>query len=203
MNLSIFAKIVEKEGLSNLLNELHSNSQFKYIIVASWQDIWFEYFDPSRLTQVINSEWGRVFGENLELRWRRDEEGENFMCRWIAENVSVPQVQDAKEFPKLEFEVHEESFLLWGMPVRDDGGWVRDSKGQRIWYVTRIPRVLVYPIDEAMAKIWENGQTSQERQKPLCLRVRFYMRGGRAVFDRFVELEPYFLKGPKSQSKGG
>lgn len=203
MNLSIFAKVVEKGDLPSLLKRLHNKSLFKYIIAASWQDIWFDYFDPSQLNQVSDSDWGRAFGENLELRWRRDEEGEKFICRWIAEGVSVPQIEGiegAESFPEVEFEVHEESFLLWGMPVwEDDGRWRRDSKGQRIWYVTRIPRVLVYPICDEMAKFWESGQ----KREPLCLRVRFYLREGRPVFDRFLDLEPYSSRSGKYQSEEG
>lgn len=183
MNLSIFAKVVEKGKLSELLESLHGGSNFSYIIVTNWREIRFERFDPSNLHQVNGSEWGRAFGNNAELRWRRDEDGSKFLCRWIFENVQPTQVDGAKPFPKVDFDVQDETYLLWGMPLWENGQWMKDENGQRVWYVTRIPRKLVYPIDEHNASEYERG-------KPLCLRVRFYMRNGRPVFDRFVGLEP-------------
>lgn len=196
MCVFVFAKVVDENELVNLLKEFNEKACFNFTIVANWKDIWFERFEPTSLDKVKESEWGRAFGEKGELRWRRDEDGEKFLCRWIFDGIEkneLPQVEDAEQFPVDRFEeVEEEIFLLWGMPLWEDSQWVRDERGQKVWYVTRIPRRLVYPIDENLAKCWEEAQ-GRERQKPLCLRVKFYKYNGRPIFDRFVRLEAYLV----------
>ncbi|MFN3421448.1 MAG: CRISPR-associated protein Csx19 [Armatimonadota bacterium] len=199
MNLYICAEIIERGKLPELLRDLHNGTHFRYIIWANWQDIWFETFDPSQLQQVSESEWGRAFGDNAELRWRRDEDGEKFVCRWIFEGVQPPRESETK-FPPFEFEVRDETFLLWGMPLWKDNQWVK-AKGRRIWYVTRIPRKLVYPISDELAQHWEQAKSDREKRSPLCLLVRFYLRNGQPIFDRFIGLEAYAAKLWKS--KGG
>lgn len=200
MELHIYAEVVERNKLPELLKSLHNGTHFRYIIWANWKDIQFEAFDPSQLQQVTESEWGRAFGDNAELRWRGDEDGEKFICRWIFEGVQPPQKSETK-FPSLEFEVQDETFLLWGMPLWENGQWAKDGQGRRIWYVTRIPRILVYPISDSLAQYWEQAKSDQEKRTPLCLRVRLYLRNGQPVFDRFVGLEVYAAKLQKS--KGG
>ncbi|MCS7263331.1 MAG: hypothetical protein NZ805_00700 [Armatimonadetes bacterium] len=136
------------------------------------------------------------------MRWRKDEDGKRFLCRWIFEgNDELPKVEDAIQFPtSVEFEIDEESFLLWGMPLWEEGQWFRDEKGQRVWYVTRIPRKLVYPVDEDLAKYWEKAE-GREKTMPLCLLVRFYKRNGRPIFYRFVKLEAYSARQFEAQTK--
>lgn len=189
MSLYIYAEVIEKDKLPELLTNLHNGTHFRYIIWANWQDIQFETFDPSKLQQLAESEWGRAFGDNAELRWRRDEDGEKFVCRWIFEGVQPPR--EGERFPPVEFEVRDETFLLWGMPLWEDNQWMRDGQGRRIWYVTRIPRKLVYPVSDQLAQVWEQAQDEREKRIPICLCVRFYLRDGRPIFDRFIGLEAY------------
>ena len=195
MKLSICAEIIERDMLPKLLTSLHDGKHFRYIIWADWRDIQFEAFDPSQLEleKVKGSEWGRAFGDNAELRWRRDEEGEKFICRWIFEGVPLPR-KCKSEFPTVNFEVKNETFLLWGMPLWEDNQWVKDAQGRRIWYVTRIPKKLVYPISDELAQYWEDAKNEREKRTPLCLHVRFYLHNGQPIFDRFIGLEGYAAK---------
>ncbi|MFA0783441.1 type III-D CRISPR-associated protein Csx19 [Fervidibacter sacchari] len=194
-NLHIRAKRVNKDELASLVGKLHNGQHFSYIIAATWGKIWFEDFESfwqDRKDVLRESQWGRAFGENAEVRWREDEEGKGFLCRWIFEEVSPPNVEGAQQYPKEnleQLETQDQTFLLWGMPFWEDGKWVRDEKNRRVWYVTRIPRPLTYPIDDELAELWEQGKV--ERWCPLCLRVRLYLWQGQPIFDRFVKLEAH------------
>ncbi|WP_448583237.1 type III-D CRISPR-associated protein Csx19 [Thermocrinis sp.] len=206
-NLHIGAKCVGKDDLKSLIETLHNGQHFSCIIAATWKEIWFEDFESfwQGKKDVLNeSQWGRAFGENAEVRWREDEEGNGFLCRWIFEEVSPPDVEGAQQYPKEnleQLEPQDQTFLLWGMPLAEvkdkNWKWVKDSNNRRVWYVTRIPRPLTYPIDNELAGLWEQGKV--ERRCPLCLRVRFYLRQGRPMFDRFVKLEAHqgFRQGGK------
>jgi len=209
-NLHIGAKCVGKGDLASLIETLHNGQHFSYIIAATWKEIWFEEFgsfwrDKKNVLNVLEeSQWGRAFGEQAEVRWRKDEEkdekGIGFLCRWIFEGSSPLDVPDAQSYSaeKLEqLEPQDQTFLLWGIPLWEDGAWVKDKNNRRVWYVTRIPRPLTYPIGDELAKLWEEGEVEQWR--PLCLRVRFYLWQGQPMFDRFVKLEAHqgFRQGGK------
>jgi hypothetical protein len=202
MNLHIKAKWVNKGELASLVEKLHNGQHFSYIIVATWKEIWFEGFNSfwqGNKDLLEGSQWGRAFGEHAEVRWREDEESSGFLCRWIFEGVTPPDIESAKSYPteKLDQKPQDQTFLLWGMPLMDEGGkWVNEN-GRRVWYVTRIPRPLTYPIDDELAGLWEQGEV--KRECPLCLRVRFYLWQGQPMFDRFVKLEAHqgFRQGGK------
>ncbi len=188
MNLFIHAKSVPKNELPKLLDNLHNGQNFCYIIVADWKDIQFEWFPLEDDKRLISSEWGRAFGKCAEVRWRRDETGEKFICRWIFEGIKPP-CEGESTLSVTDFDVREETFLLWGMPLFEDGKWATDSSGRYIWYVTRIPRLLIFPVAEE----------EQATRDPLGVVVRLYLREGHPIFDRFVRLERY--RTPEEEEK--
>lgn len=191
----IYAKRLPQNELPQLLAALHNGNRFRYIMVAWWDEIAFEFFGKVPDEHLQASEWGRAFGERAEVYWRRDEEGQGFLVRWIFEGDSPPIISDAKPLDKpKELEAECRAFLLWGPPYWENGQWKQDGQGHRICYTARIPRLLAYPIDDDLANQWQQSGD----QTPVVLRVRVYLgEGGQPVFERFVGLARY--KSPQSQ----
>ncbi len=193
-DVHIQAKRVTVNELPELVKALHNGNRFRYVIVAWWDDIVFEFFDEVTDERIQDSEWGRAFGEKAEVYWRKDEEGQGFFVRWIFEGEEPPPISDATPLVELKVEGEERAFLLWGSPYWENGQWKQDGKGHRICYTARIPRLLAYPIDDNLASQWSGDNT------PVVLRVRVYLgEGGQPVFERFVGLARY----KSSQPQGG
>ncbi len=189
MIVTICSQRVSKDKLANLLNILHNKGNFDYIIIACWQSISFEKFDLNHLQKLNESEWGRAFGANAEARWRLDEDGKEFLCRWIFDGIEPPVVESAEAFGPTDWDIQDMTFLLWGEPLFENEQWKMDKDKRRIWYVTRIPKPLVYPLTDELAEFIEETHRQKKKFAPLGLKVRFYLQEGRPVFDRFIGLE--------------
>ena len=192
MCVIIQAKKVKRGDLAKILEELRSN--FNYLIVSNWRDIHFVKFDPKH-PMIPESDRGRAFGTKSELRWRRDEDDEHFVCRWISENVMLPT--DTWSAPlNQQFEPKEICYLLWGEPLFDGSTWM-DEDDHLIWYQTRIPKKLKYPIRPDFADWWKSHPN--KRDTPLALKVCEYKQNGQIMFERFISLERY--KSPNQKKK--
>lgn len=186
----IQAKRVNADELRNLIDQLHQGNGFRYIMVAWWDCIVFDWFDALKDDELQRSEWGRAFGENAEVCWRKDEDGQGFLVRWIFEGRQPPEITNATQFDEQQKRVQgeERAFLLWGAPYWEEKQWKQDGKGRRICYTARIPRLLEYPIDDDLANQWK----SPGDLTPLVLKVRVYLgENGQPIFERFIGLERY------------
>ena len=181
MCLIIQANKMGRGELVSLLKEQHD--KFDYLIVSDWRDIHFVPFNPDH-PAISGSYTGRAFGKEVELRWRRSEDGECFLCRWISDNGQ--KFDDWDVLPELSELTSSNltGYLLWGLPLQlPDNGL--------FWYQARIPRKLKYPVE------WKDP----EDKTPLALFVREYKRKGQTLFDRFTELKPY-AKNDRSKKEG-
>jgi len=178
MNVIIQSNKLTSDELVNLLDKL--SEHFKYLIVSNWQDIHFVKFDPKHDTIPVSSS-GRAFGEKAELRWRRDEDNKDFICRWIADCGTYPEIENWCPLKTEELNTLESSektgYLLWGELLRIDD--------EDFWYQARIPKKLKYPTD--LASKWEN----KDDKTPLVLYVCEYKHNGRTMFERFIEFGRY------------
>jgi hypothetical protein len=221
---TICAKPVRPEELAGLLTALHDGGQFDYLIVSDWRDLHFVEFDKRDETWLAGSDSGRAFGLCAEVRWRRSEDGEEFLCRWISDGGPCPREgwkppaageEQGPESPApsawcgwnslpeseakdLTADPEPVGYLLWGEPLQGEQEgqpiWIRDGNGP-VWYTARIPRALTYPCPEELLRQWK---TDGSDKQPLVLQVRQYQRGGQVYFERFVGLARY--EGPP---KGG
>ncbi len=180
MNTMIKSKRLKSDELANLLENL--SSHFKYLIVSDWQEIRFVKFDPKD-SVILNSYNGRAFGNNSELRWRRDQDNSEFICRWISDDGICPQGDGWKPLPPEELSQLKPTekntgYLLWGELLRENN--------EDFWYQARIPKKLKYPINEKLSNLWKDDDKT-----PLVLYVREYKHNGRTMFDRFIKLGRY------------
>ena len=137
---------------------------------------------PKQLLDNCNDAWlassdsGRAFGPCAELRWRRNADKKNFLCRWIFEGITPPPQEGECNLAQKEcvtFDANPpQSYLLWGE-------WLDESN---CWYTARIPRRLEYPT---------TPPSNKEDKTPLTLQVRQYQRNGQVYFERFVGLAMY------------
>jgi len=180
MSLVIQSNKITGDKLANLLKSL--STHFNYLIVSDWQDICFVKFNPEH-PAISNSYTGRAFGENAELRWRRDQDNNEFICRWISDDGSCPDGDGWKPLPQEELSQltsgEKMGYLLWGELLREDD--------KDFWYQARIPKKLEYPIDKNIASKWKN----KNDKTPLMLYVREYKLNARTMFDRFIGLDRY------------
>lgn len=189
MCVIIQAKKVKRSDLAKILEELRSN--FNYLIVSNWRDIHFVRFDPKHHNQIPESDRGRAFGAKSELRWRRDEDDTQFVCRWISDDVKLDDwgnLLDENLKPKMT------KYLLWGEPLFEGSEWLAESDNL-IWYQTRIPKKLKYPIEPNLAREWDKSTD----KTPLVLKVCEYKQNGQTMFERFICLERY--KSPDEKEK--
>lgn len=194
-------KRVSGEDLPKLVDHLHGGKRFCYAIIACWDSLEFVAFEKVTNEWLQKSEWGRAFGENAEICWRRDEEGKGFLCRWIFEGEKPPDIPDVNVKPFDTFKTvgaDERAFLLWGPPLWEEEQWQKDPQERRVCYTARIPRPLAYPVNETLANKWQG----KEKETPLALRVQVYLGAdGQPVFDRFIGLAQY--DSAKAQAIGG
>jgi len=194
MCVIIQAKQVNYDELANLLENLKDN--FDYLIVSDWREIYFVKFDPNHPV-IPRSDRGRAFGKESELRWRRNEDEDGFICRWVSDNLKA-QLPDAWKSLDQEFESKCVSYLLWGEPLFGDSGWMTEDDNF-IWYQTRIPRKLKYPIDSNLSGNWKDSND----KTPLVLKVREYEQNGQIMFERFVGLGRYDSSEQKEKDEEG
>jgi hypothetical protein len=198
----IQAKTVKCDELATLLENLKGN--FDYLIVSDWREIHFVNFEQRNSVNLSISDSGRAFGEKSELRWRRGEDENYFLCRWISDDGTPPTGDCWKPLSQAELGALEPSepigYLLWGEPLCSlrsptpsaYGGdnpsvWLTEND-QLIWYQARIPRKLKYPIDETLANEWK---ANPKDKTPLVLYVREYNLNGQTMFERFICLGRY------------
>jgi hypothetical protein len=166
---------------------------FDYLIVSDWREIHFVKFEQRSSVKLSSSDSGRAFGKKAELRWRRGEDEDSFICRWISDDGTLPNGDCWKPLLPAELEPLEPSepigYLLWGEPLRGDNPsvWLTEND-QLIWYQARIPRKLKYPIDETLANEWK---ANPKDKTPLALYVREYKQNGQTMFERFISLGRY------------
>ena len=181
MGLVIQSGKLTREELAQILEKY--SDKFSFLIASDWREIHFDRFDPGHQA-ISNSDRGRAFGDNAELRWRLDEEGVKLICRWIADDDNGQLQGEAwTPFPELcDLKDQEENeYLLWGLPLQIPG----DDK--LFWYQARIPKKLLYPANDVVTeKCREAGNKT-----PLVLQVREYKKDGRTIFERFIKLDEY------------
>lgn len=143
---------------------------FEPMIVERYNDTFFKRFHINEMAiyNLSESYSGRVFGEDTEIRWRRD--GNEFVVVIISEREKISPgsefigLEDMEDIS--EYAAKDNSYFLWGEHLQD-------RKGK--WYEGRIPRILEYPVDG-----------TPEHVK---LKVVEYQKDGLTQFIRFVKLE--------------
>lgn len=145
---------------------------FDPIIIERYNETFFKRFSINEMAiyDLQESYSGRVFGEDTEIRWRRD--GKEFIVVIISESDTISpgnkfiSLEDIEDISKYEAKYNDNMYFLWGEHLQD-------RKGK--WYEGRIPRILEYPVDG-----------TPEHVK---LRVVEYQKDGLTQFIRFVKLE--------------
>ncbi|HED03620.1 MAG TPA: hypothetical protein ENI60_02495 [Candidatus Fraserbacteria bacterium] len=102
-------------------------------------------------TELANWEEGRAFGETVELRWRKIENGQYHFCCLAADDNLPPQINANNVLSLNGWERRPFSFLLWG---------VKTVGSSDEWIEQRIPRVLCYPvgIDDQRPRVVVEGE---------------------------------------------
>jgi len=175
---------VKCDELADLLEKM----KFDYLIASDWREIHFVKFDQRDSSRLSISDRGRAFGEKAELRWRRSEDGEHFICRWLSDD-GASLGAGWKPLPEEELnrlKAEKIQYLLWGEPLFDGSEWLAEDDVP-IWYQARIPKKLKYPIEEDLAARWEDSND----KTPLVLHVREYKQNGQTMFERFIGLKKY------------
>lgn len=123
--------------------------------------------------QLTNWEEGRAFGETVELRWRKTEDGRfHFCCLAIDDNL--PSAIQANHSLSLnDWECRPFQFLLWG--VKTEG---RTDE----WIEKRIPRILCYPVSVA----------DPEQKTRVAMGAEEYVR--RDIGDGLYNVEERFVR---------
>ncbi|TEU18859.1 MAG: hypothetical protein E3J21_05065 [Anaerolineales bacterium] len=127
---------------------------------------------------------GRAFGPTLEVRWSHRRDGQVDLLL-LTESEPCPQgwepITVAEDEKPLEVDAAEEStVMLVGMHRRHLASTHRKA-GQDVpheWIETRIPRPLVYPLDE-----------TPDPERWARLKVRVYRVAERPVLTRMVDVE--------------
>lgn len=138
MSLAL-AKIVKRGKLEKLIELLN----FEYAILQSIPQIHIGRFEELKreLGEGMNArnfDSGRLFSEDLEIRWRKKGKDE-FYTLVISDNE---QTLDGYERRELEI-TNRHSFYLWGEKEKTGG----------MWYELRIPKGWRYPAIGRYAKI--------------------------------------------------
>lgn len=127
---------------------------------------------------------GRAFGQALEVRWSRRYDGQMDILL-LTESEPCPEgwtsVPVAEDEGPLEVDVAEESTVMLVGMHRCHLASTHRKAGQDVpheWIETRIPRPLVYPLDE-----------TPEPERWVRLRVMVYRAAGRPVLTRMVDVE--------------
>ena len=137
MSLAL-AKIVKRGKLEKLIELLN----FEYAILQSIPQIHIGRFEELKreLGEGMNArnfDSGRLFSEDLEIRWRKKGKDE-FYTLVISDNEQMLTGYDERK----ELEItNRHSFYLWGEKAGD------------VWYELRIPKGWRYPVEDQYAKI--------------------------------------------------
>ena len=131
------ANIIKEDKLEELLESF----KFEYAILQSIPRIHIGKFEDLKkeLGGKINPrnfESGRVFSEDLEIRWRKKGKDE-FYTLMISDEEKVLNGYEKKELK----DTGRDSFYLWGEKAEDK------------WYELRIPKGWRYPVESLYAKI--------------------------------------------------
>ena len=130
-------------------------------------------YDPSENFEAW--ERGRIFHNNFELRW--ENQGEIFVIVYIGVRKKLPMSHT--KFLS-EFEVHDESYYLWGERMTADARKLLDQPVKtNLFLELQIPRLLHYPV------------SNQDKKSRVKLSVRHYLNleTGTLEFYRFRHLE--------------
>jgi len=174
--LKIYSGKTSTVSLPDIIKEMIGGGiSFNYLIfdpmiVKRYNETFFKRFHINEMAiyNLPESYSGRVFGEDTEIRWRRD--GNEFVVVIISERekispdskfISLEDIEGISEYA-----AKSNAYFLWGEHLQD-------RKGK--WYEGRIPRILEYPVDG-----------TPEHVK---LKVVEYQKGGFTQFIRFVKLE--------------
>jgi hypothetical protein len=172
--LKIYADKMSTVSLPDIIKEmidegiLFNYLIFEPMIVERYNETFFKRFhiDKMAIYNLPESYSGRVFGEDTEIRWRRD--GNEFVVLIISEKEKISpgstfnSLEDIEDISK--YEAKHNAYFLWGEHLQDNK-----------WYEGRIPRILEYPVDG-----------TPEHVK---LNVVEYQKDGLTQFIRFVKLE--------------
>jgi len=127
---------------------------------------------------------GRAFGPTLEVRWSRQRDGQADLLL-LTESEPCPKdwtpIPVAIDERPVEIDVAEESTVMLVGTHRRHLASTHRKAGQDVpheWIETRIPRPLVYPLDE-----------TPEPERWARLRVIVYRAAGRPVLTRMVDME--------------
>ncbi|MEC4685199.1 MAG: CRISPR-associated protein Csx19 [Nitrospirota bacterium] len=118
------------------VSKLASDIDYKFAILEKPDDI--RFIKKSEINSIGNLfDWdrGRLFGENVELRWLKRRNG--FHVVIISENGGVAEKLNPEEINP----VREREIYLWGENIEKSGNTTDD------WYEQRIPRILNYPVN--------------------------------------------------------
>ncbi len=126
-----------KKGCSESeVSKLASDIDYNFAILEKPDDIRFiKKSDSNSAGNLFDWDRGRLFGENVELRWLKRKNG--FYVVIISENGRVPVKLNIEEINP----VREREIYLWGENIEKSGNTTDD------WYEQRIPRILNYPVN--------------------------------------------------------
>ncbi len=175
-----------QDDLKHALKELCSRLAF--VLLERIDVIAFDRYDfddatsrfqltDSNITDIELAAWdeGRAFGEIVELRWRKTEDGQYHSCCLSADD-SLPSQINANTVIALtpaDWECHSLQFYLWGEKT--------EGKTDE-WIEQRIPRFLCYPIAVA----------DPQKKTRILLKAEEYIR--RDLKDCIYNVEERFMR---------
>ena len=120
-------------------------------------------------------ERGRIFHNNFELRWERQESV--FVIVYIGEPTALPMLHTKS---LSEFEIQDETYYLWGERMSADAlESMNQIEATNVFLELQIPRLLFYPV------------SNQDEKNRVKISVRHYLNPetGDLEFYRFRHLE--------------